>query len=178
MEEQLPIQVRELRDEDWGLIKHSWKKSLFNQKNSALRGWRWMDFDHAMETVLWESKTRAKFWVACDPDDEDTIFGWICYDPHAIHYLFVKTAFRRAYVASRLVAAAGFGREFILCSHWTSVCTEIAKTKPIVYAPSRADKLWRNKKMESGCEKGYSHQDSDSREGHHRLEYAEQAVGR
>jgi len=41
--------------------------------------------------------------VACDPDDENFIFGYACTAGPILHYVFVRQAFRQARVASRLV---------------------------------------------------------------------------
>lgn len=45
--------------------------------------------------------------VACAPDDESHIYGFICYGPaNTIHWVYVKSAYRRIGLADALLAAA------------------------------------------------------------------------
>jgi hypothetical protein len=60
--------------------------------------------------------------VACDPEDEDVIWGWCCVggEPcRALHWIFVKYYLRGAGVARALLEAAGLDRGTLVCTHWT-----------------------------------------------------------
>tara|TARA_R100000789_G_scaffold67345_1_gene63254 strand:- start:732 stop:1217 length:486 start_codon:yes stop_codon:yes gene_type:complete len=47
--------------------------------------------------------------VLCNPEDEDHIMGWVCYETEApcLHFLFIKFNFRRMGMGSRLLSETG-----------------------------------------------------------------------
>lgn len=50
-------------------------------------------------------------WLATDGADKDTFVGFVCCAPGAIHYLFVKWAYRRQGIAKRLISTAAHGEK-------------------------------------------------------------------
>lgn len=131
--DELDIKVRRLKKDDLGFIFSTWKKSYRDE-------FKWVPafiFFPSMHTQIekYRKDERNVFAIACDPDDEDFIFGWACLAPDCVHYCYVKPSFQRARVASRLLGK----RDKIICSHWTKVCEEIQREKPglLVYEPSR-----------------------------------------
>lgn len=55
--------------------------------------------------------------VACNPEDEDQIYGWACSNGTALHYVYVKMTFRGNGIAGALVREAVPG--------WASVTTPV-----------------------------------------------------
>lgn len=51
--------------------------------------------------VLAHSVTRIE--VLCAQDHQDQVFAWVCDQPGVLHYIFVKPAFRRMGLATRLL---------------------------------------------------------------------------
>lgn len=49
------------------------------------------------------SKEGMRVSIACDPDDEMIIYGYLVYEPNVIHYIYVKDAFRRRGIATTLL---------------------------------------------------------------------------
>ena len=47
--------------------------------------------------------------VLCNPEDEDHIMGWVCYEEEApcLHFLFIKFNFRRMGMGKRLLSETG-----------------------------------------------------------------------
>jgi GNAT superfamily N-acetyltransferase len=45
--------------------------------------------------------------VACPDDDSDTILGYIVVEPKVLHWVYVKKAFRKMGIATRLLEASG-----------------------------------------------------------------------
>tara|TARA_R100001132_G_scaffold7057_1_gene6346 strand:+ start:517 stop:918 length:402 start_codon:yes stop_codon:yes gene_type:complete len=47
--------------------------------------------------------------VLCNPEDEDHIMGWVCYETETpcLHFLFIKFNFRRMGMGSRLLSETG-----------------------------------------------------------------------
>jgi hypothetical protein len=56
----------------------------------------------------------ARVTIACNPQDPDQIYGWLCWgdDPQTVHYVYVKHPYRKFGVAKSLLADAlpGFGK--------------------------------------------------------------------
>lgn len=73
-------------------------------------------------SLLW---LRATFIVATDPSDTEQILGWICFEGSVVHYVYVKSAFRRQGIARTLFAAAGL-TSAVNCTHWTAAASEIS----------------------------------------------------
>lgn len=57
--------------------------------------------------------------IACDPDDDDVLWGWACAGGGALHWIFVKWSLRHAGIGRGLLHAAGMGGGELLCSHYT-----------------------------------------------------------
>lgn len=62
-------------------------------------------------------------FVAVSPDDSDEILGWICSrSPDRVAWIYIKAIYRRAGVATSLLAHAGVGRvlraPFVATSRW------------------------------------------------------------
>ena len=57
--------------------------------------------------------------LACDPDDADTIWGYICTDGELLHFIYVKAAFRGFGIGGCLLRAAGLPDSNISTSHRT-----------------------------------------------------------
>jgi len=58
----------------------------------------------------------GKIIVACADDDEDLIIGFAIYSDRALHYIYVKAAFRRAKIGYSLYAKIPFTGAY---THWT-----------------------------------------------------------
>lgn len=55
-------------------------------------------------------KRGMRITMAVNPDDRDQILGFIAFEPGLLHYVFVKSIFRRQGVATSLMACANFDR--------------------------------------------------------------------
>ena len=49
--------------------------------------------------------------LACDPDDADTIWGYICTDGELLHFIYVKAAFRGFGIGGALLRSAFTGAD-------------------------------------------------------------------
>lgn len=54
---------------------------------------------------------RSRIMIACSAEDEDQIFGWVCYEKGLLHYIYVKTTFRNMGIGRRLLDEAGITKE-------------------------------------------------------------------
>lgn len=110
--DKLDIRIRDFRQTDLNYVSDSWHKS-------ARAGLPWVPMHiylPEMQSRITRLLARSKTTVACDTVDPDFIIGWSCIENDALHYVFVRRAFQRAGVASRL--AGGLPRPIVF-SHWT-----------------------------------------------------------
>lgn len=59
--------------------------------------------------------------VAADPQEEDVIYGWVCFEPGTkiLHYVYTTDGFRRMGIAQGLMALAGvLGDDRVQISHY------------------------------------------------------------
>ena len=131
----LEIRVRPPKPEDWNYILDSWKRS-FKETLKWVPGE--IFFPHLtarIETI--RQRRETIFRVACDPDDEDFIFGCACLGRNSlVHYAFTRHAFRRADVAKRIT---GISSTPTTVTHWTRICEKVNRKHPglLIYEPSK-----------------------------------------
>jgi GNAT superfamily N-acetyltransferase len=101
-------------------------RSLLNQ-----RPWSGIDRNWgAASAALLAARILAKgaVLVACDPSDNDQIYGWCAVDPgkRILYYMYVKNTYRRAGVGLALMRAA-FGEvgPQVRCCHWTDAAQHL-----------------------------------------------------
>lgn len=84
--------------------------------------------DHGHHGVVERAIGAAELVVACSPEDPAQVYGWCCFvnlvgappgNPPLLHYLYVKSTFRGAGVARRLLEAFGLGDGPLQVTHWT-----------------------------------------------------------
>ena len=78
--------------------------------NSYLRNSRWPGvvgpcFHVEHSEVIKRLMDRSEIKVAAWSEDAETILGWICAEPTALHYVFVRKEFRRQGIAKQLAEA-------------------------------------------------------------------------
>jgi len=104
----LTIGVRDAGPGDAGLIYQPWIRTLGRSDPWSGLDPNWHAASaHALITRLLE---RGHALCAVDPDNADQVYGLIVFERRHgegyLHWVYTKDAFRRAHVASRLVAAA------------------------------------------------------------------------
>lgn len=96
---------REPTEGDVGFILNSWLKSsrdvgerVHMTNPTFYGGYR----DECCEKIK-----RGYVTIACDPEDPDHIFGWLCWaPPDTVHYVYVKHPYRKKGLAKSLIATA------------------------------------------------------------------------
>ena len=144
----LPVRLRGYLHEDQACIAWGW---LHSYRSSA-----WARLMHPttytktqrviVETLMsyaQDDKYPTRLIVACSPDDEHQIFGWVCGEVQMrralLHYVWVKAPYRRQGVASLLVSQLVDGTKPVAVSHSSDQANKIVRTAPEVVAALRTD---------------------------------------
>ena len=71
------------------------------------------------DTILKKIIRNSSITLACDPDDPDTVWGYVCSDGELLHFIYVKSAFRGFGIGGCLLRAIGIPKGKIMISHRT-----------------------------------------------------------
>lgn len=137
MTDELPIVLREPTAADIPFLFSSWLKSSRNEGANRHMG---NDVYYAaMKPRVTDALRRGRIVVASTLDDAWQIVGWICFEPGAVHYVYVKYPFRHLGVARRLFGIANPSGEAIACSS-TGICFEPVRARyRLTFDPSRLE---------------------------------------
>lgn len=107
--------IRPPTEEDLPFILSTWLKSY------KLRNWLGIDrknpifpggIKHVIQSLLLQKETEV--CVACHQSNPKQIFGYLVYSKRAIHYAYVKEAFRQFGIARSLYEFAGSPKYFTM----------------------------------------------------------------
>lgn len=115
--------VRPACTDDVGLILNSWLKS-YRQSEAARTVTNEIYYSENIgeKARIVSLMRKGQTLVACDPTEQDIVFGWVCADaviPPVVHYVYVKSPYRRRGLARKLLKAAGVGSAPFLATHET-----------------------------------------------------------
>jgi hypothetical protein len=71
------------------------------------------------DTLLKKIIHKSTITLACDPDDPDTVWGYVCCDGELLHFIYVKSAFRGFGIGGCLLRSAGIPKGKMMISHRT-----------------------------------------------------------
>ena len=71
------------------------------------------------DTILKKIIHKSTITLACDPDDPDTVWGYVCSDGELLHFIYVKSAFRGFGIGGCLLRSAGIPKGRMMISHRT-----------------------------------------------------------
>lgn len=103
-EAKIPFLIRDPKGNDLPFVLNSWLKSDRDNGRNRLMSQETYYGGYRDECI--KKLDKGFVTVACNTEDEDQIFGWVCADAGVIHYVYVKVPFRNSGVASALVKAA------------------------------------------------------------------------
>ncbi len=115
----LPVTLRPAADADAGFVLNSWLKSYRASMTVVPSSQYFSRFGH--RGLVMDLMGRQPIVVASWDEDPAVIVGWSCGEPSKLlHYVYVKQAFRRQGIGTRLVAALDLAGEGPLrCTHGT-----------------------------------------------------------
>ena len=76
-----------------------------------------MIYEH--DVILKKIIRNSTITLACDPDDPDTVWGYVCTDGDLLHFIYVKSAFRGFGIGGCLLRAADLPGSNVITSHRT-----------------------------------------------------------
>jgi hypothetical protein len=129
----LPVYIRELKDEDRAFIVCTWLDAL-RYSAPAFCLFSPADIKKAyipLINMLFNRRPNL-FRVLVNEEDGNQIFGWVCGDARCTHFVYVKEDFRDEGLASLLIEIGRKTKKWTF-SHWTRVCEQI---DGIEYKPS------------------------------------------
>ncbi len=130
----IAVTLRAFAPTDAGLVFSSWLRSYWDARPLPLREVpRELFFaDRGHHGVVTRLIGRGAVVVACS-DDPDEIYGWMCIDGRALHYVYVKELWRSKGVARALMASLP---EALDVSHLTRAFIEgPGKRRRVTYNP-------------------------------------------
>lgn len=102
------VRLRPVADDETGAIVSLWTNS-YKHRPGGMAPWFWT---RAHQAGVREVLPNSTVLVAELPEVPGEIIGWVAFEPPTtdkplwLHYVFVKPAYRRAGIGSRLVLAA------------------------------------------------------------------------
>ena len=126
-EEQIGILLRKPEPDDRAIrfVLDSWCKTV-----AAEPPWDFSSTRHTpppphplliyeQDTLLKKIIRNSSITLACDPDDPDTVWGYVCCDGELLHFIYVKSAFRGFGIGGCLLRSAGIPKGKMMISHRT-----------------------------------------------------------
>lgn len=135
------IILRESEPKDMPFIYNSWLVSYYS--GSGLDKTLNKDIYFSQHKLLIEKALRDGVicFVACLPDYENQILGWIAWDykSHSIHYVYVKHPYRRLGIGNSLRQSLGFpiprSIHPFFFTHYTRIAEILAPKWDLTYNP-------------------------------------------
>lgn len=105
MTETLEVKIRKAVPNDLDFITASWLNSSYDTQKRDLKKDIFFPNHNRM---IKERMPLLKCLVACNPEDEDQIYGYIVFNrPNTLHFGYTKSTFRLYRVFTRLLVEAG-----------------------------------------------------------------------
>jgi hypothetical protein len=122
----LDVRIRDLKSTDLNFIYSTWLRGVFYGNDFFNQVDKEAFFDNypaVLHKIIADKETVVK--IACLEDDDDVILGYIVGNPEtkALHYAFVKDAWRKNRIATKLLSNANIR----LVTHLTKIGDVIRK---------------------------------------------------
>ena len=134
----LPVRLRTLTEEDKPFIFNSWLKSYrFSHFGEKITNTIYFEDHHKIiENIL----KKAKVVVACNEEDPSQVYGYIVGGAEEgifiLHFIYVKHTFRNMGIGKTLLDAMGHDKEkAAVYTHHTRMADKVAAKYNFVYHP-------------------------------------------
>lgn len=138
MSNQLTVRIRPAIEADAPFIFSSWLKS-FRDHGLARPISQEVYYSEQHKLIERLLKT-AKAFIACDPKDPASIYGWACFEHvegiFTVHYIYVKHPFRNLGIGRELLNQSGHDLQTAgLFTHWTPMGLKLHEKFNLLYHP-------------------------------------------
>ena len=99
-----PVKVRDATAADWDFIRKAWRDT-FQYGSLAVDGADKTHYFDEMTRLFAAIAPHASARIACDPKDDDSRLGFVCYAKTVLHYVYVIKDFRRDGIVPLLLDA-------------------------------------------------------------------------
>lgn len=96
--------MRPMRPDERAFVLDSWIRSYYDGSTSYLRWISKPAFCALYDDVCRKLTRDCQVMVEPAPGDDEIIAGWACSEQGGLHYVYVREAYRRAGIASALIA--------------------------------------------------------------------------
>ena len=119
----LPIALREMTAADEGFVYAYW--------THCYRAKRRVPTEATRATIDKILKRGGRVLIACDPGNPSFCYGFICWEPALLHFVFVLKTYRTQGVAAKLFWETGLASSSqVQCTHWTPDANRVAARYP------------------------------------------------
>jgi hypothetical protein len=132
----LATHVRDMVDTDVSFVYSSWLKSL-RPHSKVLKYLFFLGQHRLIESLL--ARPGVSVGVICLDESPEVILGWICHEFGIVHYLYVKSEFRRLGLANKMLQDRKLTDDGVAYTHHTPAVQFFNKINA-VYDPYL---LWR-----------------------------------
>lgn len=127
--------IRKPRSQDLDFIYATWLNSYFGDScyyHSVRKSVYKREYAKIIDRLL----SISSILIACKPDDEIVIYGYLVFEPRTIHYCYIKEAFRFSGMAKALIATGVGKLDYVQVSHQTNKLKPILEKYPfLTYNP-------------------------------------------
>lgn len=134
MNEILPIKIRKAGSEDIDYITSTWLRSVYDYQKRDMK----KDvFFPNHNRLIKERLPFLKCLVACNPEDENQIYGYVVYNnPKTLHFAYTKSYYRKLSVFKKLMDEAQLsGGETVSVTHKAQSFKVLESKMPIIFNP-------------------------------------------
>jgi hypothetical protein len=134
------IETLDRASSDYAFISNAWLRSY---RHSAFAGKIPSDvYFYKHEPLIARVIEASEIIIACNPDDQDQLFGFLCYENkkswYYAHYIYVKKVFRGMDIATDMLKMSGLDSSLKhLATHRTTDYEVLARklNSPFIYNP-------------------------------------------
>lgn len=133
MKEVLEFKIRKAKSEDIDYITATWLRSTYEVHKHEYKKDVFFPNHNRM---IKERLPFLKCIVACNPEDEDQIYGYMVFNsPSILHYAFTKSFFRGFGVFSGLLKESGIDMKEIYVTHKAPSYEKLRSKLPFIFNP-------------------------------------------
>lgn len=129
------IKLRPPKPSDLNFIQSTFSKCI--KKESSLgRSCSTKVFYSEFAQVIDHLLSNSSVSVACNPDNEDQIFGYMIHDPSTIHFVFIKSIYQNLNIAKEMIQEIFPDEKVLSFSFSTNASKKISNTHPnLIFNP-------------------------------------------